>query len=663
MAELGRAALIVCLGLSVYAIVAGSLAAWEGRRRLAASAQNALVAAFAAAAVASGVLAVALVRHDFSFVYVADFTSEKLPFGYTLSAFWGGQAGSLLLWLLVLTGMSALAVLFNRYAAREVIAWAVPVLGLVAAFFAFLLVAVASPFETQVAPADGAGLNPSLQNPYMVAHPPMLYLGYVGLTIPFAFAMGALLAGRTDERWIVATRRWTLAAWAFLGFGQLLGAHWAYVEVGWGGYFAWDPVENAALMPWLAATAFLHSVMVQEKKGMLKVWNVLLVILSFCLAIFGTFLTRSGIVNSIHSFTQSSIGPWFLGFIITITLGSIALVVYRLPLLRAKTKLESAISREAAFLYNNLLLVALSLTILWGVIFPIVSEAVRGESVTVGPPYFNFFLRAFGIPLLLLMGIGPLVAWRRASIGSLKRMLAWPALVAVVAGGVLLLFGAGDSLPGLVTYTFSAFVLASIAIEFGKGTQARRALTGGSWWSAFSGLVARNRRRYGGYVVHAAIVLLAIGVAGSSLYQTTREAKLSPGQSLEAAGYTLTYRELTREPRSNHTAVRAHVDVYRGGELVSRLEPGKNRYAAEDQVSSEMAIYTSWLRAEDVDVIADQVNADQSVYFKVLVKPLVNLIWLAGFVFVGGALIALWPDARESRRFAERYERAVAVKA
>ena len=312
--------------------------------------------------------------------------------------------------------MSTAAVLFNRYAAREVIAWAVPVLGLVAAFFAFLLVAVASPFETQAAPADGNGLNPSLQNPYMVVHPPMLYLGYVGLTIPFAFAMGALLAGRTDERWIVATRRWTLGAWAFLGIGQLLGAHWAYVEVGWGGYYAWDPVENAALMPWLAATAFLHSVMVQEKKGMLKVWNVLLVILAFCLAMFGTFLTRSGIVNSIHSFTQSSIGPWFLGFIITITLGSLALVLYRLPLLRAKTKLESAISREAAFLYNNLLLVALCLTILWGVVFPIVSEAVRGESVTVGPPYFNFFLRVFGIPLLLLMGIGPLVAWRRASI-------------------------------------------------------------------------------------------------------------------------------------------------------------------------------------------------------------------------------------------------------
>jgi cytochrome c-type biogenesis protein CcmF len=657
MAELGRAALIVCLGLSLYALGAGALAASEGKRRLAASAQNALLAAFGAAAVASGVLLTALVRHDFSFVYAADFTSTKLPLLYTISAFWGGQAGSLLLWLLVLTGLSSAAILLNRYAAREVIAWAVPVLALVASFFAFLLVAIASPFETQLAPAEGAGLNPSLQNPYMVAHPPMLYLGYVGLAIPFAFAMGALLSGRTDERWIVATRRWTLGAWAFLGIGQLLGSHWAYVEVGWGGYYAWDPVENAALMPWLAATAFLHSVMVQEKKGMLRVWNVVLVVLAFCLSIFGTFLTRSGIVNSIHSFTQSSIGPWFLGFIVAITIGSVALLLYRLPLLRAKTKLESAISREAAFLYNNLLLVALCLTILWGVTFPIVSEAVRGESVTVGPPYFNFFLRVFGLPLLLLMGIGPLVAWRRASLASLKRMLIWPTVAALVTGGVLLLVGAGSSLPGLVTYTFSAFVIASIVLEFARGTQARRALGGVSWPRALSELVGRNRRRYGGYVVHAAIVLLAIGVAGSSVYQTTREAKLSPGQTMEAAGYTLSYRSLVTTQRGNHTEVRARVDLYRGNDLVGRLSPGKNRYPAEQQVSNEMAIHTNWLRAEDVDVIADQVNADGSVYFKVFVKPLVNFIWLAGVLFLAGSVIALWPDPRESRRLAERYER------
>src|SRR5499427_4644642 len=332
MPELGRAALVLCLGLTLYATVAGAFAARERRRRLAVSAQNALIAGFGAAAVAAAVLLIALARHDFTFTYVADHTSRKLPLLYTLSAFWGGQEGSLLLWLLVLLGYATAAVYFNRIAAREVIAWVVPTLGVVASFFALLLVAVASPFETQAAPADGLGLNPSLQNPYMVIHPPMLYLGYVGLTVQFAFAMGALLSGRTDERWIVATRRWTLAAWTFLGVGQLLGAHWAYVEIGWGGYYAWDPVENAALMPWLAATAFLHSVMIQEKRGMLKVWNMILVALAFLLSLFGTFLTRSGVVNSIHSFTQSSIGAWFLGFILVVVAFTITLILTRLPL-------------------------------------------------------------------------------------------------------------------------------------------------------------------------------------------------------------------------------------------------------------------------------------------------------------------------------------------
>ena len=661
MPELGRAALVVCLGLALYALIAGTIAARERRRRLALSAQNALLGSFAAAAIASLVLLVALVRHDFSFTYVADFTSTQLPLLYRMSAFWGGQEGSLLLWLLVLTGFAAAAVVLDRRAGRELLVWVVPVLGLVVAFFALLLVAVSSPFETQVAPVEGRGLNPSLQNPYMAAHPPFLYLGYVGLTVPWAFAMGALLSGRTDERWIVATRRWTLAAWAFLGVGQLLGAHWAYVEVGWGGYFAWDPVENAALMPWLAATAFLHSVMVQEKKGMLKVWNMLLVIMSFGLALFGTFLTRSGIVNSIHSFTQSSIGSWFLGFICLVVGGSLLLVLRRLPLLRAKTRLESPISREATFLYNNLLLVAFTLTILWGVTFPILSEAVRGESVTVSRPYYDFFLRAFGLPLLLLMGIGPLVAWRRASLASLRRTLAWPAAAALVTGAALLALGAGSSTPGLIAYTFSSFVLASIVLEFARGARARRALGAGSWPAALGELVARNRRRYGGYVVHASVVLLAIGVAGSSAYQTVREAKLRPGESMEAAGYTLTYRSLTRETRENHIADRAAVELRRGGELVGTVYPGKNRYFAEEQVSNEMAIHRDWLRAEDVDVIADQLNADGSIFFKVFVKPLVNLIWLAGVVFVGGALVALWPDRREERRLAERYGRADAL--
>src|SRR5581483_2610795 len=374
MPELGRAALVVCFGLALYAVVAGFWGAHTRRRRLSRSAQNALVAAFVAAAVATVVLLRALVASDFSFTYVSAFTSRELPLTYKLTALWGGQEGSLLLWLLVLTGYGAAAVLLDRKAGRELIAWVVPVLGVVAAFFSLLVVFVASPFHTELAPADGRGLNTSLQSPYMQAHPPMLYLGYVGLTVPFAFAIGALLSGRTDERWIVATRRWTLAAWMFLGVGQLLGAKWAYEEVGWGGYYAWDPVENAALMPWLAATAYLHSVMIQEKRGMLRVWNVALVSFAFCLSIFGTFLTRSGVINSIHSFTQSSIGPWFLAFICVVTAFAVG------PLLRARTRLESLVSREATFLYNNLLLVALCLTVLWGVAWPLVTEAVRGEA-------------------------------------------------------------------------------------------------------------------------------------------------------------------------------------------------------------------------------------------------------------------------------------------
>ena len=655
MADLGRAALVTSFLLLVYALVAGSFAAWRSRRRLAESAQNALIAAFASTAVAAVVLLSALARHDFSFSYVADHTSRELPLGYTLTAFWGGQEGSLLLWLLVLTGYSAAAVLTARRVGREVLAWIVPTLGFVGTFFALLLAFVSSPFATQAAVADGAGLNPSLQNPYMAIHPPMLYLGYVGLTVPFAFAMGALLARRTDERWIVATRRWTLAAWAFLGIGQLLGAHWAYVEIGWGGFYAWDPVENAALMPWLAATAFLHSVMIQEKRGMLKVWNVLLVVLAFCLSIFGTFLTRSGIIQSIHSFTQSSIGPWFLGFICLVTVASLALVFARLPLLRSKTRLESLVSREATFLYNHLLLVALALTLLWGVVYPLLSEAVTGEAATVSKPYYNFFLHSFGVPLLLLMGIGPLVAWRRASLRALGRTFLWPIAVAVAGGVVLLAAGAGSSRIGVIAYTFSIFVLASIVLEFVRGTAARRALGGVGWAGAFSSLIARNRRRYGGYVVHASVVLLAIGVTGASAYETVRESRLKPGQSMTVAGDRLVFRGFESRTESNHRAIRALVDVYRGNHYLGRYTPGKNQYFAEDQVSNEVAIRHDLLTGGDLFLIADQVNGDGSIDLKALQKPLVNLLWLAGLVFVGGSLIALWPDAREERRLVERY--------
>src|SRR3954447_12512774 len=643
MADLGRAALVVSLGLAVYAACAGAYGALEKRGRLVDSARNALVACFFSTAIAAIVLALALVHHDFSFVYVASHTSRDLSTVYALSAFWGGQEGSLLLWLLVLTGYGALAVVLNRRLLRDLIAWVVPIVGAISAFFAFILVVISSPFQTQVPAIDGAGLTPSLQNPYMVAHPPMLYLGYVGLSIPFAFAAGAMLSGRTDERWIVATRRWTIAAWTFLGFGQLLGAHWAYVEVGWGGYYAWDPVENAALMPWLAATAFLHSVMVQERKGMLKVWNMVLVALAFELSVFGTFLTRSGVVNSIHSFAKSSIGPWFLAFVVISSVFSLALIMWRLPLLKARTKLESAISREATFLYNNLLLVALCLTVLWGVLFPIVTQLVKGETRTIGRPYYDFFLRAFGLPLLLLMGIGPLVAWRKASVRALVKTLAWPVTAAVVCGAALAAVGAGSSKPGLVAYTFCAFVLATIVVELVRGTR----VTG-----SLFGLVARNRRRYGGYVVHAAVVLFAIGVAGSSAYSSNVGRRLALGQSMNVAGYTLTNRGVTHETKPNVRETRAHLDVR--GPWSGTISSGDNQYVNPPEPSREVGIKTDWARGEDLYVIVDETHADGTIFVQVLVKPLVNLIWIAGIVFLIGSAITLWPDAREQRRLVTR---------
>ncbi|HEY7795844.1 MAG TPA: heme lyase CcmF/NrfE family subunit [Gaiellaceae bacterium] len=661
MPELGRAALVATLLLALYALLAGGVAARSRRRRLAESAQNALLLTFLTTGIALVVLLAAFARNDYTFTYVSQLTSDQLPLRYTLAALWGGQEGSLLFWLFLLTAYSAIAVLLNRRTSRDLTVWVTPVLAAVMVFFAFMLVVVSSPFAVQVAPDDGRGLNPSLQNPYMLVHPIFLYLGYVGLTIPFAFAMGSLLAGRTDERWIVATRRATLVAWTALGVGQIIGAKWAYEEVGWGGFYAWDPVENAALMPWLAATAFLHSVMVQEKRGMLRLWNVLLVIFAFALSIFGTFLTRSGILSSIHSFTESPIGAWFLGFLVLVVAGSLALVFARLPLLRSKARLESLVSREATFLYNNLLLVALTLTILWGVTYPLVHEAVLGESRIVGRGYYDFFLRVFGLPLLLLMGIAPLIAWRRASLRSLGSSFAWPAGAALVTGVGLLALGAGSSIPGLIAYTFSAFVLASIVLEFVRGTRARRALSGGSWPRAFSSLVARNRRRYGGYVVHASVVLLAIGIAGAEAYDSVAEGRLARGQSLAVADYRLTYRELQERPGPNATLVRAVVDVERDGKALGTVEPGKNAYTVERQVSNEVGIRHDLLTAEDLFVIAEQVNPDGSVQLRVFVKPLVNLLWLAGVLFLLGSVIALWPDAREQRRLAVRYGGAEAA--
>jgi cytochrome c-type biogenesis protein CcmF len=664
LATIGSAALLLVLALALYATGASVVAGLNRDRRLMRSAANAVMGAFAATLLAVLALLVSLVRHDFSIAVVAQHTSRELPTPYLLTALWASQPGSLLLWLTVLTGASSLVMYQNRRRNRELMPWVTAVLGGTMVFFATMAALVSSPFERVAGaiPADGTGLDPSLQNPYMIAHPPALYLGYVSFAVPFAFAMAALITGRADARWMASVRRWTLFAWASLGVGMLLGAHWAYVEIGWGGYWAWDPVENAALMPWLAGTAYLHSVMVQEKKGMLKVWNVVLVSGTFALSILGTFLTRSGVVNSIHSFVQSPVGPALLGFLALVLAFSTAMLVWRLPLLRSEHRLESLVSREASFLFNNLLLLAFAFAILWGVIFPVLSESVRGIRSTVSVPYYNFFLVAFGLPLLALTGIGPLIAWRRATPGSLWRMFRWPVVSALAGATLLGLLGLGSSPAGLTAFSLCIFVTVTIGLEFARGTAARRAIAGGSWPRALVDLVSRNRRRYGGYVVHLAVVLLVVGIAASGAYGSVSEATLKRGQSMEIGGYTLTYQGLTQSRQANSTETAARLAVSRDGSALGTLSPGQRSYPIEDRVTNEVDIHTSFTRGDDLYAILQGVSRD-SVTIKALVNPMVSLIWLAGIVFLLGAAITIWPDPREARQLARRYATALAKEA
>ena len=655
MEVLGRGSLILALALAVYAMAGGLHGALTRDRRVIASAERALVACFAAVVVASVVLWWALLTHDFRFQVVADETSRHLPTPYLFTAFWASQPGSLLLWMLVLGGYSTLVVRTLRKRNRELAPWVTAILGGIASFFALALVVAASPFATVPggAPPDGNGLNSSLQNPYMAIHPPMLYLGYVGFSIPFAFAMAALWAGRTDASWITSARRWTLSAWLFLAVGMLLGAHWAYVEIGWGGYWGWDPVENAALVPWLVGTAFLHSVIVQEKKGMLKVWNVSLSAATFALCILGTFFTRSGVLSSIHSFVQSQVGPWLLVFLAIVIAFSVITITTHLPLLRAEHRIESVLSREASFLFNNLLFVAFAFAILWGVLFPKISQAVRGETFSVSSPYYDFFAVVFGLPLLLLAGLGPVIAWRRASPRSVWRAFIWPFLSAAAMAGLLLLLGYGTSIPGVVAVSLCLFVVVTVGLELVRGTRARRALQPGTGWlRALTGLVGRNRRRYGGYVVHLAVAVGVVGIVGSTAYTTVDHLSLRQGQTARVHGYDLTLRGVRTVQLQNGVEKQAVLGVAQNGHSIGTLSPGVRRYYLEGP-SKEVDIRSSLTTGEDLYTIFDGAGGGV-VHLKVLVNPLVNLLWLAGVILVAGTLIAIWPDPREVRRLVRR---------
>jgi cytochrome c-type biogenesis protein CcmF len=592
-ASLGSAALALALLTAVFAAVA-ALIGRDGDRRWIDISRRSVYGLFALLTFCVVLIEVAFATNDFSLNIVQQHSSIETPSFYKLAAMWSSQEGSLLLWAWVLSIASSLALYATRSKLREIVPYATAVMAAIAAFFTGLMLFAGgvNPFATlSPAPADGIGLNPLLQHPSMMIHPPMLYSGYVAFTIPFAFAIGALITRRLDAAWIRSTRRFALIAWAFLGFGLLLGARWSYTELGWGGYWAWDPVENAALMPWLLGTAFLHSIMVQEKRGMLKVWNACLIVATFSLALLGTFLVRSGVLQSIHAFGDSTVGPYILGLIAVVLVGSTALIVSRLDDLRSQKRIDSLASRESVFLVNNFLLVALCAAIFWGTFFPLISELFTGDKSSLAAPWFDRYTTPLAIVLVLFTGIGPLLAWRRVSWDSAKRVFLVPAIVGFLAGLGLALFTDAAAKPwALALFAFAAFALTGLAQEFWRGAAARRSLSGGSMPQALIAVVSRNRRRYGGYIVHAGVAVLLIGIAASSSFQTNRDVRLKPGQSAVVDGRKVTYVRPTAKVDGLAFTAGALLRVEKGGQ-VFMLHPTRRFYRPTGGGTSTIADY------------------------------------------------------------------------
>ncbi|HVS28144.1 MAG TPA: heme lyase CcmF/NrfE family subunit [Solirubrobacteraceae bacterium] len=713
VATFGRACLILALGIALYGIGASLYGARSGRGVWVDSGRRSVYALAGVLTVAFAILDAAFIRSDFSFAVVADHSSTTTPFFYRAAAAWSSQEGSLLLWVWLLSCWSSLALFLTRRRLREVAPYAAAVLCGFAAFFAMLLVFFASPFSTLAhAPVDGAGLNPLLRHPSMMVHPPMLYSGYTLFAIPFAFCVGALVANRLDAEWIRSTRRFSLAAWAFLGIGILLGARWSYAELGWGGYWAWDPVENASLMPLLTGTAFLHSVMIQEKRGMLKAWNASLVLATGVLAILGTFLVRSGVLQSIHAFGASTLGVPFVTLIALLSVGSVALIVWRRRQLSSEHRLDSLFSREAVFLLNNLVLVGLCFVIFWGTFFPLISEAFSGQKASVGPPWFNRYTVPLALILVLLSGIGPVIAWRRASGAHLRRNFAAPAIAALATVGALLPFGVGAKPFALAMFAAAAFVLVAVGQEFWRGVRARQAMSSDSAPRALVSLVRRNRRRYGGYIVHVGMALLFVGVAASSAFQHARDVRLTPGQSARVGGYDVHYQRATFDVAhdSHHTGallvLGAKVDVSKGGRHVATLRPARGYYPSQDVATT--GVVGRFFNGESISQVALRAGLGRDVWaavqpdtsalqpliaeadrrfatarpdvalflagtlaakyakspppatFRLIVSPLVTWIWIGGLFVLLGALTAVWPPPRGQRQVSAAYSARLA---
>ena len=644
MRELGQICLVLSLATAGYAVAAALLGVHRRSPGLTQSARNAVYATAALVVTAGGSLISLLVSDRFDVRYVAQNSRASMPLAYKISALWGGMEGSLLLWAMILVIYSGVAAYQNRQRHPALMPYVHATCMTTAAFFISLMLFSADPFTPLgfTAP-DGQGMNPLLQNPAMAIHPPNLYLGFVGFTIPFAFAIAALATGRLDTTWLHSTRRWTLVAWFFLSIGVTLGAQWAYVELGWGGYWGWDPVENASLMPWLVATAYLHSVMIEEKKQMLRVWNVLLIISTFALCIFGTFLTRSGIVSSVHAFANSNLGPMFAIFLAVILAVSLGLVAFRLPELKSEGKLEAVLSRESSFLFNNLVLVVACFAVLWGTMFPVITEAITGTQMTVGPPFFNRVNVPIMLLLLLLTGVGPLIAWRKASLPSLQRAFAMPATAGVATLFAMAASGVRD-FASMMAFALSAFVTATIVQEFWRGTRARGSATGEPYHRALIGLTWRNKRRYGGYIIHIGIVCMAIGIAGSSSFQRETQATLSAGQTFDFAGYRLQMGDLELFDSSGIQVVSANLVAFQANQPKFRMWPQRHFHPGpEVQPTTEVAIWST-IRHDLYLVLAAWDLDRGSATFKAYLNPLVKWIWIGGLVLVFGTIICMLPD-------------------
>jgi len=651
----GELSLWVALLMAAWTGVTSCAGGALGREDLVTSGRRGLYATTALIVLASLGLWTALLTHDFSLKYVASNTSANMPKVYVFAAFWGGQAGSLLFWTLILALFSAAAIWSARTKARDLAPWACGTLAMILVFFIAVVCFKANPYDRlSFVPADGRGMNPQLQNPGMAIHPPNLYLGYVATSIPFAFAIAALVTRRLDAEWLGIVRRWSLLSWFFLTIGITLGMWWAYVELGWSGYWAWDPVENASLLPWLTGTAFLHSIMIQEKRGMLRKWNVTLVVTTFLLAIFGTFITRSGIIESVHSFAQSPVGTWFATFFLLATGTTIYFVSTRLKDLEAKAGLESMVSREAAFLYNNLVLVGIAFSVLWGTLFPILSEWVRGSKITVGPPFFNTVNIPLGLLLLALTGVGPLIAWRKASTSNLRRQFAFPTAAGLIVGIVLFALGMRDSY-ALVAYTLAGFVAATIGQEFQKGISARRSIHGEALPVAMVRLIARNRRRYGGYIVHAGIVVLFAAFAGLA-FKRDHDVQMRAGDTQELVDplghrWRFVSQGVSTSETLNRFVTAVGLEVWRDGvrqgiitsEKRQYLDSGKNPLF---EPSTEVGIRSS--AKMDLYIVLAGVR-EETAELRISFNPLVVWVWIGGMIMAIGGLIVMWPQAERRR--------------